>query len=173
MAEVVVITLEAVYRGRVELTVPGGGSVRLLDVLRSPARLGGTAIGAEACLTLHDAVRSPRGGGAELAFPQPVSVRPTVILAAYDAAQARPGTKTSYEQRAPDHTRVRLFLESRLGVEATISGGVRTLDAVRSQTFVACTDVEFILGPHRHLPFLAVNTGRIESFSVLGSASRG
>jgi hypothetical protein len=172
MAQVVLITLDAVYRGELELTTPAGGAARLLDVLRSPGRVGQAAIGAEPCVVLHDAVRTPRGGGgAPLGFPQPVSVRPAVILAAYDRGAGGSASKTTYEKRAPEPARVRIFLESRLGIEGTITGGVRQLDAVRGQTFIACTDVDFILGSPQRLPFLAVNTKRIESFSVLAAGS--
>jgi len=167
MARVVVITADAVYQGDVELTAPGGQPVRFLDALRTPQRIGQGAIGASPGLVLERVERTPRGGGEALSFPQAVTLRPGSILAAYDLGEAQSAPKTSYEQRSPELSRVRLCLEGRLVLEGTLSGGTRSLDAVRGQTFVACTDVELIASPRRRLPFLAVNTVRIESFAVL------
>ena len=63
--------------------------------------------------------------------------------------------------------RARIFLEGHLALECTLVGGRRSIDGVRTETFVAGTDVELILGRRQRLPFLAVNSARIESFSLL------
>lgn len=100
-------------------------------------------------------------------FDDPVILRPDSILAAYDQGGSRSAPRTEYEQRKMARVRARIFLEGHLAVECTLVGGQRAIDGVRSETFVAGTDVELILGQRRRLPFLAMNSTRIESFSLL------
>jgi len=165
---VVIITSDAILQGTVPSQAPGGQPARFLDILRSPSRVGQGAIGAKPGLTLRDVVRKPRGGGEEMTFDQPVVLRLGSILAAYDLGASRSAPNTQYEQlRGSQQVRARIFLEGHLALEANLAGGLRTIDAVRGETFVACTDVQLLLSGRQRLPFLAVNSTRIESFSIL------
>lgn len=184
MANVFFVTPEAIYRGILSLKTATGQPVRLVDALRSPQRVGQAAFGATPSLELTGATRESRFGGERHEVPGgSVVLRPVSILAAADEGLVeRDVSKMAYEQRGGDRsqatTRVRLYLEGRLVVEASVSGGLRSLDVLRGDTYVACTDVRILPakkgGKVKSLPFLAVNTARIEGVSILsGDGTQG
>lgn len=177
MAKVFFLTPEAIYRGELSLETATGQPVRLVDALRSPQRIGQASFGATPSLELREATRESRFGGVGRELPAgTVFLRPVSIVAAADEGLAeRDVSKMAYEQRAGDGgqntVRVRLYLEGRVTVEGSVAGGLRSLDVLRGDTFVACTDVRIL--PHkkdgkvRVLSFLAVNTARIEGVCIL------
>lgn len=177
MSKVFFITSDAIYRGELSLVTATGQPVRLVDALRSPQRVGRTAFGATPSLELTEATRESRFGGERHEVPGgSVFLRPVSIVAAADEGLVeRDVSKIVYEQRGGDGsqttTRVRLYLEGRLQLEASVAGGLRSLDVLRGDTFVACTDVRILPtkkgGKVKTLPFLAVNTARIEGVSIL------
>lgn len=167
LVRVVLITRDAIYQGTVPGQSASGQPMRFIDILRSPSRIAQGHLGAKAGLVLANATRQSRGGGEEVGFDEPVVLRPDSILAGYDRGESRSAPRTEYEQREIARVRARIFLEGHLALECTLVGGRRSIDGVRTETFVAGTDVELILGRRQRLPFLAVNSARIESFSLL------
>lgn len=165
---VVLITRDALYQGSVPGETSSGQPVRFLDVLRSPSRIAPGNVGGEPGLRLTEVTRQARGRKSEpMSFPEPVVLRPDLIVVAYDLGGSRSAPRTEYEQRGGERQRARVFLRGNLGVECTLAGGRRVLEGIRSATFLAATEVEIILGPRQRLPFLALNTRHIESVSML------
>ncbi len=173
MTRVSLWTSDAVYEGEVELTKPGGREARFLDVLRNPQLVGGGAIGAAPSLSLTDVQREARPAGGRRSLPGAVHLRPATIVAGYDLVPPGRGPSAApvYEGRAATATaRVLVCLEGNLQAEGTVAGGVRSLDGVRAATFVALTEVLLVdaaRARQAQLPFVAVNTARIESYAIL------
>lgn len=181
MARVAFVTLGATYQGELDLSAPSG-SVRFLDALNFPHRLtsGGTA--SAPSLTLRDAVRRDDATGVVTPCGPTLALRAGAILAAYELAaaeppprEARPGAVYELRRHAAESTRVVVFLENGLRLEANVGGGLQALDAAKPGRgdFVACQDVHLADtrrgATTRQLPFIAVNVRRIEGAALLAA----
>jgi hypothetical protein len=175
------ITQSASYQGELDLSAPGGGAgVRFLDALNFPHRLvhGGTA--AAPSLLLRNAVRRDDSTGVVIQCGPTVSLRPGAIVAAYEVDQAPKSGEARagavYEQRrhSQEATRMTIYLDNGFRLEATVGGGLQTLDASKPGRgdFVACLDV-LLHDPRkeaaRQLSFVAINVRRIEAGALMAT----
>jgi hypothetical protein len=180
MARVAIITGYATYQGELELNATSGQQVRFLDALNFPHRLVHGGSPAAPTLLLRDAVRRDDVTGAVTACGPVVTLRPATIIAGYEVGggQKRGGdaAATAYEQRRhqqEETTRVQVFLDNGVRLEASVAGGVQSLDAARPQgrgDFVACIEV-VMSDPRRNgtrqVPFMALNARRIEAGGLM------
>lgn len=180
MARVGLISPSATYQGELELTGAGGQPVRLLDALNTPHRLVNAATAIAQTLQLANAVRRDDTSGVVTACGPVIAIRPDSILAAYELAAEHREAKAGavYEQRrhTQDTSRVAIWLENGCRIEASIGGGLLSLDAARpgKGDFVACIDVVLHdprRGAPRQLAFLAVNVRRMESGALVAVAT--
>jgi len=180
MARVAIITGFATYQGELELSLPGGQPVRFLDALNFPHRLVQGGNPAAPTLTLKDAVRRDDVTGTVTPCGPSVTIHPATIIAGYEigAGQSRgaDAAAATYEQRRKSQeasTRVQVFLENGVRIEASITGGVGQLDAARPAgrgDFLPLLDV-LMVDPRRNGQrqgsFLAVNARRIEGAGLM------
>jgi len=174
MMKVRFITESSEYLGDVDNGLAGGGRpIRLLDALNFPRRLRPEVKLDSPVMSIAHGIRTDRVTGVEAAVPVNLWLALDRIIGAFEDPWIEwSNPVASYERQSISRVfRVQLYMLGDFLIEGNVHTKHVTAGFLRDSTkFRAFTDVIFqdlkTEAPYRRMPFMAINTELVESWTV-------